>query len=108
MINNSYINEKTCVIPDNFRKRQLSHILENAPTHTTEKNEKKGFAQKNINTNNTSIVGQIVKSANERVARISWEHGFSKIITLCMLYSKWQDIIKLAEFSFRFSVNLVL
>ena len=36
LINNSYTNEKACGSPENVRKRQLSHILENAPTHATE------------------------------------------------------------------------
>ena len=34
-INNSYTNEKTCVIPENVKNIQLSHILETAPTHAT-------------------------------------------------------------------------
>ena len=58
LINNSYTNDRTCVSPENTRKRQLSHILETAPTHDTKYN-KKGFAQKNIYTNNTSDVGKI-------------------------------------------------
>ena len=57
LINNSYMNEKVCGSPENVRKRQLSHILETTPTHATEYNEKKGFAQQNIKTKNTSAVG---------------------------------------------------
>ena len=40
-INNSYINDNTCGIPSNNRKRQISHILDTLPTHTTEYNKKK-------------------------------------------------------------------
>ena len=43
-----------------FIKRQVSYILEISTTHATEYN-KKGFEKQNINTNNTSSVGQIVK-----------------------------------------------
>ena len=46
LINNSYTNEKTCVSPVNFRKRQLLYILETVPTHDTEYNEKKGLHRK--------------------------------------------------------------
>ena len=70
-INNSYMNKKTCGSPSNTRKKQISHILETVPTHVTEYHLKKGFAQKNINTNNTSAVGQIVKNAYERVSRVA-------------------------------------
>ena len=63
LINNSYMNEKTCGIPSKTRNRKISHILEILPTHANEYNQNKWFAQKNINTNNTSVVGQIVKSA---------------------------------------------
>ena len=61
MINNSYKNEKACGSPENVRKRQLSHVLETAPTHATEYKLKRGFAQQSINTNNASAVGQILK-----------------------------------------------
>ena len=61
LINNSYTNEKACGSPENVRKGQLSHILKTAPTHATEYNEKKGFTQQNINTNNTSAIVKIVK-----------------------------------------------
>ena len=86
LINNSYTNDKTCGSPANFRKRQLSHILETAPTHATENNEKNEFAQQNINTNNTSDVGQIVKNTYEHVARVAWEPECEKSITLCMFW----------------------
>ena len=46
LINNSYMNEKSCGSPENFIKRQLSHILETAPTHATEYNEKLGLHRK--------------------------------------------------------------
>ena len=55
LIENSYMNDKTYVDPENTRKRQISHILENTPNHSTK--YKKGFIQKNINTNNKSVVG---------------------------------------------------
>ena len=87
MINNSYINEKTCGSPENARNRQLSQILETAPTHDTDYN-KKGFAQKNINTNNTSDVGQILKKEYECVSHLAWERGCAKRITLFMFWRK--------------------
>ena len=59
----------------NTRKRKISHILETEPTYATEYNNKKGFAQQNINTNNTSAVGLIVKNGYERVAHVAWECG---------------------------------
>ena len=62
LINNSYMNEKTWVSPSTTRKRQISHILETGPTRDTE-NPKKGFAQKNISTTNTSIINKTVKIA---------------------------------------------
>ena len=62
LIKNSYMNEKTCGSPTKTRKRKISYILDMSPTHANEYN-KKGFAQKNINTNNKSVVGQIVKIA---------------------------------------------
>ena len=71
LINNSYTNEKTCGSPTNTRKRQISHILEIAPTHATEYNLKKGFAHQNINTKNTSVIVQIVKNGNERAVFVS-------------------------------------
>ena len=61
LINNPYMNEKECGSPENVRTRQLSHIFDTAPTHATEYNEKNGFAQQNININNTFTVRQIVK-----------------------------------------------
>ena len=70
LINNSYINQNICGSPSKTRKRQISHILETAPTHVTE--YKKGFSQQNINNNNPSVIGQIVKNAYERVARVAW------------------------------------
>ena len=66
LINKSYINEKTCVSPSKTRKRQISHILETAPTHATEYNLKRGFVQKNISTNNTYVFGIILKSTYDR------------------------------------------
>ena len=39
LIKNSYENEKACRSPENVRKRQLSHILETAPTHAIKYNE---------------------------------------------------------------------
>ena len=56
------MNYKTCGSSSKTRKRQISHTLETAPTYDTEYNKKNRFAQKNINTINTSIVGKIVKS----------------------------------------------
>ena len=91
-VDNSYINEKTCGIPSNTRKRKISHILKTAPTHDSEY-IKKGFAQKNISTNNKSAVGQIVKSACKRVAHVAWERSCAKIITLCVFWRKLQAII---------------
>ena len=73
LINNSYKNDKACGSPENFRKWQLSHILDTAPTHFTEYNGQKGFAQKNINTNNISANDQTVKNVYERVARVTWD-----------------------------------
>ena len=70
LINNSYTNEKTCGSPANARKRQLSHIFE-TPTHSTEYDLKKEFAQQNINTNKTSAVGLIVKNAYGSVACVA-------------------------------------
>ena len=84
------MNEQTCGSPSNTRKRQIPHIFENAPTYATEYNFKNGFAQQNINTNNTYFVGQIVKNAYERVAYVAWERGFEKSTTLCMLWRKLQ------------------
>ena len=47
LINNSYTNEKTCGSQSKSRKRQISDILETAPTHPTEYNlKKKGFHSK--------------------------------------------------------------
>ena len=43
-----------------YKKEKISYILDTAPTHATEYN-KKGFAQKNINANNTSIIAQVLK-----------------------------------------------
>ena len=40
LINNSYMNEKTCESTSKTRNRQISHILETAPTHATEYNKK--------------------------------------------------------------------
>ena len=54
---------------------------------------KKGFVQQNINNNNTSTVGAIVKNSYERVARLAWECGCAKSITLCMFWRKLQAII---------------
>ena len=58
-MNNSHTNEKTRGSTENTIKRQISNILDTAPTHATEKEEEKGFAQKNINSNNTSAIGKI-------------------------------------------------
>ena len=46
LVNNSYMNEKTCGILEKTRKRQISHILETAPIHATEYNLKKGLHSK--------------------------------------------------------------
>ena len=46
LINNSYTNDKACVSPGYFRKRQLSNILDTEPTHATEYNEKMGVHRK--------------------------------------------------------------
>ena len=62
LIKKSYTNGKTCGSTENVIKRKLSHILKTAPCHATEYNEKNVFSQKNINTNNTSAVGQNLKT----------------------------------------------
>ena len=54
---------------------------------------KKGFVQQTINTKNTSVVGQIVKSAYERVDHVAWDRGCEKTITLCMFWRKLQAIM---------------
>ena len=54
---------------------------------------KKGFVQKNINTNKTSAVVQIVKNAYKRVARVAWERGCNNSITQCMFCRKLQATI---------------
>ena len=54
---------------------------------------KKGFAQKNINTNNKSAIGKIVKSAYKSVAQLAWERGCANSITLYMFRRKLQAII---------------
>ena len=46
LINNSYINEKTCGSPSNTREINISHILETEPTHATEYNKIKVFTEK--------------------------------------------------------------
>ena len=38
-----YINDKSCNIPENKIKIKISHILDTAPSHTTEYDFKKGF-----------------------------------------------------------------
>ena len=60
------MNEKTCGSPSKTRKRQISHILDTAPTHATEYKK----AQKNINAKNTSVV-----DAYESVDHVVWENG---------------------------------
>ena len=72
LINIYYINDKTYGSPENTRKRKISHILENAPTNATEYNNEKRVAQKNINTNNTSISVKIVKNKYKRIAPVAW------------------------------------
>ena len=93
LINNSYTNDKTRGSPSNTRKRQTSHILDTSPTHATEYNLKKGFSQQNINTNNKSVFGQIVKSAYKRVARSAWERDCANSIALCMFWRKIQAVL---------------
>ena len=93
LINNSYMNEKTCGSTENTRKRQISHILETEPTYATEYNNKKGFAHQNININNTSAVGHIVKNGYELVAHVAWECGCEESTALCMLWRKVQAIM---------------
>ena len=88
LINNSYSNENTCGSPAKSRKRRISHILETAPTHATEYDEKNGFVQQNINTNNTSVIGKIVKNGYERVVRVAWECGCVK--TLSMFWKNYR------------------
>ena len=61
LINNYYMNENTREIPSNTIKRknhkywrlQLTMILNTI---------KKGFAHKNINTHNTSVIGKMLKN----------------------------------------------
>ena len=91
-MNNSYMNEKTCESQSNTRKRQRLHILNTVTTHGNEYN-KKGFSQKNINTNNTSVFAQMLKNAYERVFRVAWERGCANIIALCMLWRKLRAIM---------------
>ena len=90
---NSYTNGKTCGSPENVIKRQLSHILKTAPSHATEYNEKNVFSQKNINTNNTSVVVWMIKSAYRRVSCWAWERGCANSIVLCMFWRKLQAIL---------------
>ena len=67
---------------------------------------KKGLAQKNTNTNNTSGISEIVKSAYEHVACVAWECGCSKSIAIFLFWKKLQAIMWLAEFSFFLSFFL--
>ena len=46
LIKNLYMDEKTRGIPENTRNRQLSHLLETAPTHATEDNKKRAGKEK--------------------------------------------------------------
>ena len=66
------MNEKTCGIQSNTRKRKISHILDTSNNHATEYSLKKGFIQKKLNTNNTSVVGKHLKSTYELVADLAW------------------------------------
>ena len=46
LIQNSYINKKTCGSPENTIKRNIPHALENSSTHATDHDKEKGFHQK--------------------------------------------------------------
>ena len=46
LIENFYINKKTCGSPENTRKRKISHTLETVSTHATEYNFKIVFHRK--------------------------------------------------------------
>ena len=50
-----------CISPGKTRKSKISHILEAAPTHATEYDGGGGFVPQNLDTSNTSSVGQNVK-----------------------------------------------
>ena len=63
-------------VQDN-RKRQISRILDTAPNHATEYNLKIGFAQKNINTDNASMIGNFLKSLHRRFDCVSLERGYA-------------------------------
>ena len=56
IIQNSYINDKTCVSQENKPKRKTSHILETTTTHATNYDGKNRFVLKNSDTNNTSTI----------------------------------------------------
>ena len=45
-INKSYMTDKTRGSPSNTIKRQIPHILDTEPTHTTEYNNEKGLHRK--------------------------------------------------------------
>ena len=60
---------------------EVQKILERENHHTywrlqlpilLNKMKKKGFAQQNINTNNTPAIFQILKNSYERVAHVAW------------------------------------
>ena len=87
------MNDKTFGSPSNTRKIQISHILETSPTNATECNLKKVFSQQNINTNNKSVVGQIVRSAYRRDDFLSWECGCANSIDLFIFCKKLQEIL---------------
>ena len=59
LINKSYTYENACVSPENIRKRQLSQILKTVSTNFTKYNKIMSL-HKNIDTNNTSAIEQIV------------------------------------------------
>ena len=43
------------------QKEKIVNILETTPTHATDNDEKSGFAPQNLDTKNTSVVGQNIK-----------------------------------------------
>ena len=49
--------------------------------------------KKSINTNNTSVVGQIVKNAYKRAICVAWERVCAKSITQFMFWRNLQAII---------------
>ena len=92
LIKNSYNNEETC---GSTRNLERDHFQTYWRLNTTLllNTIKKRFAQQNINTRNTSDVGQIVKNSYEHVACVYWERDCTKITTLYMFWRKPRAIM---------------